>query len=54
MWCLLIYDVVDLEDLVEKVVVKASQNATKNSYYNNRDNVHHMVSYRNTADVEHD
>lgn len=50
----LVYDVVDLEDFVEKVVVKASQNSTNNSNYYNRDNVHHMVTYRNTAYIKHD
>lgn len=52
--CLLIYEIVQSEDLVKKIIVQASQNATNNANHNNRDNIHPTVCHSYSADIKHD
>ena len=51
--CLLVDEIVDYKDLVEKVIVEASQNSSKNANYGDRDDIHHMVCHHNIAHIEH-
>lgn len=52
--CLLVDEIVETEDFMQKVVVKASQYPTKYSNDNNRDDIHYIVGHRDITHIKHD